>query len=162
MQRNPYAAPTAKLGTEASEEPSNWQRAKLLFGGLWVLLTVLPLLNALLEPPTMPNVGVLLFNSFLALGFSAFLARDMWLMKVRRSPLIVDICLYVIIVGGLVFLIVLKESGLYVWNDLHLDVPVFLLMGSLALAAWMTEAKKAVRVYIGARHFIFVHEENGL
>ena len=162
MPLNPYASPKAAVDTREVPEPSQWQRAKWVFGGLWVLLTVLPLLNALLVPPPSPDMGVLALNSLLAFGFAAFLARDMWLLRVRRWPLIVDLLLYAIVFGGLVFLIIAKETKWYEWNSLHLDVPIFVLMGSVALAAWITESKKAVRIYVGARHFIFVDGKDGL
>lgn len=162
MRLNPYASPKASLSVEQVEEPAQWQRAKWIFSGLWLTLTVLPLLNALLVPPPTPKVGTLLLNSLLALGLGAFLARDMWRLKVRRSPLIVDALLYAVVVGGVVLLIVVKETKLFVWNSLHLDIPIFFLMGTAAVGAWVTEVKKGVRIYVGARHFIFVGRKDGL
>ena len=161
-QRNPYAPPKAAVDTAAGAQPSQWQRAKWVFGGLWVMLTLLPVLIALLILPPPPSIGVLILNSVFALGLAAFLARDMWRLKVRRSPLLVDILLYTVALGGLVFLIVVKETKVYEWNSLHLDVPIFLLMGAVALAAWITETKKAVRIYVGSRHFIFVDGKDDL
>jgi hypothetical protein len=150
------------VSVEQLEEPSQWQRAKWLFGGLWLTLTVLPLFNALLVPPPAPDVWILVLNSVLALSLGAFLARDMWRLKVRRSPLIVDVLLYAVVLGGVVLLIVVKETKLFVWNSLHLDLPVFLLLGTCAVAAWVTEATKGVRIYVGARHLIFVGQKDGL
>lgn len=162
MRLNPYASPKVNVSVERPEEPSQWQRAKWVFGGLWLALTVLPLLNALLVLPPAPDVGILLLNSLLALGLGAFLARDMWRLKVRRSPLVVDVLLYAVVLGGVVLLVVVKETRLFVWNSLHLDVPIFLLIGTAAVAAWVTEAKKGVRIYVGARHFIFFGQKDGL
>jgi hypothetical protein len=162
MLPNPYASPRADVSARELVEPPQWQRAKWVFAGLWLLLTALPLLNALLVPPSPPSMAVLALNSALALGIGGFIARDMWLLKVRRSPLIVDVLLYATVLGGLAFLIVAKETKFYEWNSLHLDVPTFVLMGIAAVAAWVTEAKKAVRIYIGARHFIFIDANDGL
>ena len=162
MQPNPYSPPKSDVSRKGFEEPSQWRRVKWVFGALWLMLTVLPMLNAFLIPPPSPNMGILLLNSFVALGVAALIARDMWLLKVRRSPLIVDILVYAIALGGFAFLIVLKETKLYVWNSIYLDVPIFMLMGTVAIAAWVTEAKKATRIYFGARNFMFVDAKDGL
>jgi hypothetical protein len=162
MHPNPYASPRAGVSNKGFDEPSQWQRAKWVFGSLWLMLTALGLLNTFFVPPAAPSISVLVLNSLLALALAGYLARDMWLLKVRRSPLILDVLVYTIGLGGLVFLIVLKETKLYVWNELHLDVPAFLLIGTVAVAAWITEAKKAVRIYVGARHFIFVSATDNL
>jgi hypothetical protein len=90
-----------------------------------------------------------------------FIARDMWLLKVRRFPLMVDVVLYVLVLGGLGFLIVGKETKFFEWNSLHLDIPISFLMGAASLGAWMTEARKNVRIYVGARHLVFVKATDG-
>lgn len=156
MARNPYAAPKVAVETDARPTPNEWQRAKWLFGGLWVALTLLPALNALLQPRPSPDGLVLAVNCSLAAAVGGFVARDMWRLKERRSPLWVDIGIYVLVFGGLALLIAFKETGMLVWNDLHLDIPVSLLMGIIAAAAWITEAKKKVRVYVTARSMAYV------
>jgi hypothetical protein len=147
---------------KSERRPREWKRAKWLFGGLWIALTVLPTLNALLVPRPTPSYLVLGANTVLAISIAAFMARDIWQLRVRRFPLWVDIMLYVSVIGGLAALIVVKEAGIWVWNDLHLDIPVFLLMGVLALTSFATEWKKRVRVYVGARQLHFVDDSVGL
>ena len=158
---NPYASPRADVGGRPEGEPSEWQRAKWVFGALWLMLTMLPLLNALFVAPPAPDPWILVANSLLAMAIGIFVARDMWLLKVRRSPLAVDVLAYVLVLGGLAFLIVGKETKSFDWNSLHLDVPIFFLMGAATLGAWITEARKGVRIYVGARHLVFVNATHG-
>lgn len=162
MERNPYTAPQANVAAEPRHEPPEWRRAKWIFSWLWLLLTVLPAVNAALVPRPTPDGVVLAVNCLLALGFGGFIARDMWLLKVRHSPLWIDIATYAVVLVGFVSIVLVKEMGILVWNDLHFDIPVFLLMGTIASAAWITEAKKRVRVYVGARHFIFARDDAGV
>ena len=159
---NPYASPKADVGGRHEGEPSEWQRAKWVFGALWLALTVLTVLNALLVMPPAPDPWILAANSLVAIALGTFIARDMWLLKVRRSPLAVDALVYVLVLGGLAFLIVAKETKFFEWNSLHLDVPIFFLMGAATLGAWMTEARKDVRIYVGARHLVFINATDGL
>jgi hypothetical protein len=163
VEQNPYASPRVNVvGAEGVGEPSGWLRAKWIFGGLWAVLTLLSILNGILTPPPEPNWAVLLLNSVIAIAVVGLIGREMWLLKVRHAPLIVDIAIYVAVIGGLIALMFVKETGVYVWNDLHLDVPIFLLMGGLAITAWFTESKKGVRVYVGARNLIFTRNDVGL
>jgi hypothetical protein len=80
-------------------------------------------------------------------------------LKVRRFTLLVDVIAYAVALGGVGFLIVANEINFYEWNFLLLDFSVVLLMGTVTVAAWITERKKMVRVYFGTRHLIFVHDE---
>ena len=158
MDQGSHIAATRKSESRLSE----WQRAKWLFGGLWLALTILPALNALLQPRPTPNYLILAANTVLAISIAAFVGRDIWQLRVRRFPLWVDIALYASVIGGLASLIVVKEAGIWVWNDLYLDIPVFLLMGALAMVSFATESKKRVRVYVGARQLYFVDDTVGL
>jgi len=142
--------------------PSEWHRAKWVFGTLWIALTVLLALNALLVRPPTPDYPILAVNIAIAIVIATFVARDIWQLRARRSPLWVDIVICVLVIGGLVALIVARETRIWAWNKLHLDIPVLVLLGVLALASFATESRKRVRVYIGTRQLHFVDENTGL
>ena len=162
MPPNPYAAPKADVRVEEPPQPSEWQRVKWLFGGLWLMLTLLPLLNMLFVVPPAPNPWTLFVNVLLAVAVGVFIARDIWLLRIRKSPLVVDVLLYTLVLGGIGGLIIAKETKVLDWNSLHLDIPIFFLLGVVTLTAWLTEKRKAVRVYVGARHLLFVGGKDGL
>jgi hypothetical protein len=61
-------------------------------------------------------------------------------------------------VGGLAILIYVRETGVLVWNMLHFEIPGVVLLGIIAVAAGVTEARKQVRVYFGARILVFIHD----
>jgi hypothetical protein len=159
-EQNPYAPPSARVagadvGGDAGH-PSEWQRAKWVFGALCLLLAVLTVPKVMLHTAAEPDWAVLLINCVAATSVGAFVARDMWLLKSRLAPLIVDIAIYVIGLGGLFSLFFLRETGLFVWNPLHLEIPAVLTFGIIAAVAWLTESRKRVRIYVGARQLVFV------
>jgi hypothetical protein len=154
---NPYAPPKAAVAAADGRVPSEWQRVKKVFTGMCAALAFLTAFNFLLKPPPAPDAVILALNCALALGLGVFIGRDIWLLKVRRSPLAVDILLYAVMIGGAAALVAVKELGIYDWNSLHLDLPMILVLGVPAALAWLTEARKRVRVYFGARQFVFVH-----
>ena len=144
------------------KRPSELSRMKWLYTGLWVLLTILPILNGMLKPSPPADPSILFINTLVAAALGGFIAHDVWKLKVRSWPLAIDILVYAVFILGFLALILLKESGVWNWNDTHLDVPVFVFLAVTTTAVWMTEARKGVKVYLGARQFIFIGAQDGL
>ncbi|MCX7176881.1 MAG: hypothetical protein NT159_23775 [Proteobacteria bacterium] len=135
---------------------------KRIYTVLWVVLTILPILNYLLKPPPPPDFLILFANTLVAGAVGGLLAHDVWTLKVRSWPLVVDVLIYMMFIFGFLALIYLKEAGVWNWNDTHLDFPVFVFLGVPTVAVWITEAKKGVKVYVSARKLIFVKAHDGL
>ncbi len=142
--------------------PSEWTRMKWLYTALWVLLTILPILNGLLTPPPPADPLILSANTLAATALGGFIAHDVWKLKVRCWPLAIDVLIYAVGILGFLALILLKEAGVWNWNDTHLDVPIFVFFAVSTSAVWITEARKRVKVYLGARQFIFISAQDGL
>lgn len=90
------------------------------------------------------------------------MAHDLWKLKVRHWPLVIDILIYAVFFLGLLTLMFLKETGTWNWNNTHLDVPLFVLFTVSTTAAWITEKRKEVKIYLGARGFLFIRAQNDL
>ena len=69
--------------------------------------------------------------------------------------------MYFLGLGGVGAAIYLRESGIYVWDFFYL-VYFFTfniwLFAQIVVISWTTEKTKNVRVYLGVRRFIFIHE----
>lgn len=142
--------------------PSEWCRAIRVYSLLPTVILFMSALNAMLKPPPAPDS--LLFLAILSIAsFLAWLvARDIWLLRVREHPLWIDVFSYVVVLGGLTVLIFLRESRIYVWNTIYLDALFVWCSVPIAVVAWLTEKRKGVRVYIGARKLRFIHANAGL
>lgn len=143
-------------------KPSEWTRMKWLYTALWVLLTSLTILNGLLKPPPPADPLILFMNTLVATVLGVSIAHDVWKLKVRCSPLVIDVLIYVILILGFLALIILKETGIWNWNDIYLDVPLIVFFTVSTTAVWITEARKGVKVYVGARRLIFISAQDGL
>lgn len=135
---------------------------KWLYTTLWVLLSSLTILNGLLKPPPPTDPLILFTNTLVAAALGGAIAHDVWKLKVRCSPLVIDVLIYVILILGFLALIVLKETGIWNWNDTYLDVPLIVFFAVSTTAVWITEARKGVKVYLSARRFIFISAQDGL
>lgn len=111
------------------------------------------MLKPLPAPDTLSLLGILSIASLLAW----ITARDIWFLRDRVSPLWVDIFVYVIALGTLAAIIFLRESGIYVWDTIYLDALFIWYSVSIAAVSWITEKRKGVRIYIGARKYRFVN-----
>jgi len=146
--------------TECNNEgkpPSEWCRAKRVYSLLPAIILVLSILSAMLKPPLAPDGLVLLAILSIASLLAWFVARDIWFLRVRENPLWIDVLCYVVPLGGLAALIFLRESHIYVWNTIYLDVLIVWCSVPIAVVAWLTEKRKGVRIYIGARKLRFDH-----
>lgn len=142
--------------------PSEWTRMKWVYTALWALLTILPILSALFKAPPPADPLILFTNTLAATSLGGFIAHDVWKLKVRYWPLAIDVLIYAIVILGVLALILFKETGVWNWNDTHLDVPVFALFAISTTAVWITEARKGVKIYLGARRLMFIGAQDGL
>ena len=111
----------------------------------------------MLEPPPAPDSLSLLAILLLASLLAWFCARDIWFLRNRVSPLWIDVIGYVVTLGGLAALIYLRESRIYVWNSIYLEALIVWYSVSMAVVAGLTEKRKGMLVYLGARKLRFVH-----
>jgi hypothetical protein len=135
---------------------------KWLYTALWVLFTIPPILNGLLKPPPPADPLILFVNILAAIALGGFIAHDVWKLNVRCWPLVIDVLIYAVAILGSLALILLKEAGVWNWNATHLDVPAFVFLAVSTIAVWITEARKSVKVYLGARQFIFISAQDDL
>jgi len=144
------------------KQPSEWRRVIRVFSVLPTVILLISVLSASLMPQPAPN-GPLLLVFLLIASFVAWLpARDIWALRVRQLPLWLDVAGYVFALGGLAVLIGLRESKIFVWNMIYLDAFFFWCTATIACVTWITERRKGVRVYIGARRLKFVYARAGL
>jgi hypothetical protein len=136
--------------------PSEWTRMKWLYTTLWVMLAILPVLNGLLKPPPPAEPLILFVNIIAAAAIGGFIAHDVWKLRVRSWPLAIDVLIYAVLLLAFFALILLKEIGVWHWNDTHLDIPLFVFFLVTTTTVWITERKKGVKVYLGARKLIFI------
>ena len=150
------------MESEVEKLPSEWCRVIRVFSLLPAIILSLSILNAMLVPTPAPEGPYLLAILSIASLLSWVVARDIWLLRVRQGPLWIDVLCYVVVLGGLAVLIYLRESRIYVWNTIYLDALFVCFAVPIAVAAWLTEKRKGVRIYIGARRIRFVHAHAGL
>jgi hypothetical protein len=136
--------------------PSEWTRMKWLYTTLWVMLAILPVLNGLLKPPPPAEPLILFVNIIAAAAIGGFIAHDVWKLRVRSWPLAIDVLIYAVLILAFFTLILLKEIGVWHWNDTHLDIPLFVFFLVTTTTVWITEQKKGVKIYLGARKLIFI------
>jgi hypothetical protein len=129
---------------------------KWLYTTLWVMLAILPVLNGLLKPPPPAEPLILFVNIIAAAAIGGFIAHDVWKLRVRSWPLAIDVLIYAVLLLAFFALILLKEIGVWHWNDTHLDIPLFVFFLVTTTTVWITERKKGVKVYLGARKLIFI------
>ena len=146
---------------DATPKIEPWSRAKWLFAALTIFIAAPSSLTWIFKPPT-PNTSLVVLVCLVASIIGWLVGRDIWALRVRHSPLWLDILGYVVALGGLGVLIYLRESKIFVWDTIYLEVFFVSLCSEIAAVAWITEARKNVRIYVDARVLIFIHEPSSL
>jgi hypothetical protein len=147
---------------QEERKPPEWSRAIWIFSFLPAIIIFLSIFKAILKPPSTPNSLYLLALWSIATLLAWIVGRDIWALRVRVWPGWIEALLYTVSLGGLAVLIFLRESGIYVWNTIYLDVPFVWCSVLIAVVAWLTEKRKGVRVYLGARRLRFVHASSSV
>jgi len=94
------------------------------------------------------SVGVLL---------GVLLARDIWFLIPRHPPVWQVLLALFIALAAVGAAIALRESGLWQWTFAQGDALMTMWCLTIAIAAGLTERRRNVRVYLSARHYLFIH-----
>ena len=159
MIRNPYASPKAPVDTGKGGELPEWRRAKLLWS-LAAAITAVPCVAIeVLRPPVVVEPLAMLCAWLGASVLGWLIASDIWRLRVQRRPLWEEIVAVIVGVGVVSVMIWLHASGILVWNMIYVGFFGGWLAALIAIVAWVTEAKKGVRVYYDGRTLVFIHQE---
>jgi hypothetical protein len=146
----------AQSDKDATPKIGPWSRAKWLFVALTLFIAAPSALTwTFFKPPT-PNTTLVVLVCLAASIIGWIVGRDIWALRVRHNPLWLDVLGYVIALGGLGVLIYLRESTIFVWDTIYIDIFFVLLCSEIAAVAWITEARKGV--HVGVRVLVFIHE----
>jgi hypothetical protein len=85
-----------------------------------------------------------------------FCARDIWYLVTRHPSLWQVLLAQGITLAVLAAAIALRESGVWQWTFAERDAFMSSLCLTVAGAAAITEYRKNVRVYLTARHYMFI------
>jgi hypothetical protein len=145
--------------TVSAKRQNEMHRVKWIYCGIGLFILIPELLTQYFIGRSYTGNWIFLcFSIFAGSAVAWVIGRDIWALRVRHSPLWVDIAMYILVLGGLGGAIFLREAGIYVWNTVYLDAFVVWLCVQVVAIAWATEKTKRVRVYLGARRLVFVNE----
>lgn len=142
-----------------TKRPNELFRVKWIYCGIGLFILVPELLmQYFIDKPYSANWTNLCVSILIGSAVAWVIGRDIWALRVRHSPLWLDIAMYSLVLGSLGAAIFLRETGIYVWNTAYLDAFFVWLCAQIVIIASVTEKSKRVRVYLGARRLVFVNE----
>lgn len=136
--------------------PRGCIRALHFFVAVSVVFFLHSVSNVLLKPQTELSYVALLSLLFFASVLSWSTSRDIWRLHARRWPRWGEYLSYGVAFGLLGALILLREFRVIVWSDHYLNATFIWCSVPIAIAAWCTERRKKVHVYVCARGLHFV------
>ena len=145
--------------------PSELRRVVWLFAGLGAaVLFITP--SALLSlswwhAQSPKDLLLLVFPISTGLALGLLCSWDIWHLTVRKNPLWKDLLIGAAALAGLGVMILLRESGLWVWSFASGDALITTLISTIAVVSFVTERRKKVRVYFGSRTLVFIHARKG-
>jgi c-di-AMP phosphodiesterase-like protein len=96
------------------------------------------------------------FFCFLALVLAVMEGKKIWNLRAKRISRSTSLFIGLTLVGVLIALLALNDSGVFIWNQLYLDIPLTLYFLLRGVIAWITEWRKSVQVYEELEGFTFV------
>jgi hypothetical protein len=154
---SPYEPPKAVVSDAVGEPPAGWLRAKWAFFVTSIALAIVHLPDIVLGRAV--SRAMLLFNlCLLALCATLYVGRKIWRLDSHKGPLWIDILLWTLAVAGLVAIVVVREVWGIRFNFIYVSLPVLVANATLGAVCFVTEARKDVRIFMGARNFVFLAE----
>jgi hypothetical protein len=154
---SPYAAPKAVVRDPSAEPPAGWLRAKWTFFVTSIGLGIVHVPDILPGRPV--SRAMLLFNlCLLAFCATMYVGRKIWLLDSRKGPLWIDVLLWALAVAGLVGVVLVRDVWGMRFNFIYVSLPVLVANATLAAVCFVAEARKHVRIFMGARNFMFLAE----
>ena len=96
------------------------------------------------------------FFCAVAVALSLVACWEIWTLRAKLAPQWVSNLSVFCSGAGIVTLVVLQETKLFVWNHLYIAIPLILFWALTLIGAWVTEWRKSVRVYAVRGGFAFV------
>jgi hypothetical protein len=87
-----------------------------------------------------------------------YVGRKIWLLDSRKGPLWIDVLLWALAAAGLVGVVLVRDVWGMRFNFIYVSLPVLVANATLAAVCFVTEARKHVRIFMGARNFMFLAE----
>jgi hypothetical protein len=153
VARNPYSPPGAPVADRSAKPPPKWGRAALLYLPIFAGLVVL-----LLQTRGMFMPDLTASNLLVGLALSGLLLyqplRHLATLNEQPPPWYWDALYYATVA---LFLGALAIGS--AWLMIATGLPTVLMNGALGLGALVIEWRRAVRVYVTGRRFVFAPRE---
>ena len=144
---------------------TEFRRVKWFFLVLGILIAAIPpspVYVFVYGLSVVPDTATLLVSTLVASALAWYVGRDIWLLRVRNNSLWIDVLTFLVTLAILGVAVVQHERNIWPWNFFSPDV-FFILFSSLVVCvAWFTENRRNVRVYFGARNYLFINARSDL
>lgn len=94
--------------------------------------------------------------SGISVALAILMCREMWTLRARHTPRWIGLLLGFASTALILALLVLHDLGMFMWNHLYFEIPFIIFFVLTGLCAWISEARKSVRIYVDIEGTKFV------